>query len=322
MEETEVDLTIQTEQFESEIPKENDVVTSSESMDAIETTYPSVDSKSNCAENGNDSITSEDACLFRLEFRDEATFNELQQILTKCLRDTLFGLKKSLNVVADESQKIVQFFQIQSNNENSIFMVDTIPSMDTGDNERIPEYESTAIDLLNDMVDTEPKHNESNNDAKMKMGTCWNCNGNHTLRDCKELRDPEAINRAKQLFTQKTKTERYHLEVDQKYTHLVPGVISHNLREALGLRSRELPSFFYMMRKLSYPSAWLEEAKISHSGISLITNEASLHNTDLKRYAFIIIHIGICFSGWSQWKRRKNWRNRIRSLKIHRIPRF
>lgn len=275
MEETEVNSIIQMEQFECETPKENDAVTSSESMDTMETTSPNVDSKSNCAENENDCLTSDDACLFRLEFRDEATFNELQQILTKCLRDTLFGLKRSLNVVVDESQKLIQFFQIQSNDEDSIFMVDTIPSMETGDNERIPEYESSAIDLLDDTIDTEPKDDESNNDAKMKMGTCWNCNGNHTLRDCKEPRDVAAINQAKMLFTQKTKTERYHLEVDQKYTHLVPGVISNNLRKALGLRSRELPSFFYMMRKLSYPPAWLEEARISHSGLSLITNEAS-----------------------------------------------
>lgn len=272
MEETEVNSTVQTEQFECETPKEHDIVTSSESMDAIENV---VDSKSNCTENGKDCLTSEDEGLFRLEFRDEAAFNELQQILTRCLRDTLFGLKKSINVVVDESKKSIQFFRIQSNNEDSIFMVDTIPSMETGDNEKIPEYESSAIDLLDDTVDTETKDNESNNDAKMKMGTCWNCNGNHTLRDCKEPRDTEAINRAKQLFAQKPKTERYHLEVDQKYVHLVPGVISHHLREALGLRSRELPSFFYLMRKLSYPPAWLEEAKVSHSGLSLITNEAS-----------------------------------------------
>lgn len=62
---------------------------------------------------------------------------------------------------------------------------------------------------------------------------------------------------------------RYHVEDEQKYGHLIPGRISSQLRYALGLKRNELPLHIYQMRKLGYPPGWLEEARISHSGISM-----------------------------------------------------
>lgn len=49
----------------------------------------------------------------------------------------------------------------------------------------------------------------------------------------------------------------------------MPGQISDKLKDALGLRKNELPLHIYRMRLLGYPPAWLEEAKIQHSGLAL-----------------------------------------------------
>ena len=49
----------------------------------------------------------------------------------------------------------------------------------------------------------------------------------------------------------------------------MPGVLSEDLRKALGLKKRQLPAHIYRMRVLGYPPGWLEAAKVKHSGISL-----------------------------------------------------
>lgn len=59
------------------------------------------------------------------------------------------------------------------------------------------------------------------------------------------------------------------MDEGQKFNSLVPGVLSKKLRNALNLNSDQQPSFIYRMRLLGYPPAWLEEAKVSHSGVAM-----------------------------------------------------
>lgn len=67
---------------------------------------------------------------------------------------------------------------------------------------------------------------------------------------------------------------RYHIDEEQRFAHLVPGKVSDELRSAMGLKTNQLPRFIYRMRLYGYPPGWLDEAKITHSGITLI-NESS-----------------------------------------------
>lgn len=62
---------------------------------------------------------------------------------------------------------------------------------------------------------------------------------------------------------------RYHLEEDQQYGQFSAGKISRALKEALGLRKNELPSYIYRMRVLGYPPGWLEEAKCIYSNLDM-----------------------------------------------------
>lgn len=228
----------------------------------------------NCTNDGENDENDENNFLVRLVFRDNSAFDELHQIIGKCIRDALFLLKKPTDIIVDKSENCVKINEISADNDDSMFMVDTLP-MENANKAEIPDYNSSALDVLNEEeADSNEIEGENN---KPKMGNCWNCGGDHNMRDCKEKRDPNAIIRAKQSFIQKTRTERYHLDNDQKYSHLLPGQITNSLREALGLRPRELPMYVYKMRLFGYPVGWLEEAKINHSGLSFIHSEVTNH---------------------------------------------
>ena len=66
---------------------------------------------------------------------------------------------------------------------------------------------------------------------------------------------------------------RYHLEDGNRFAEFVPGQISAKLRKALGLPGYCLPRHVYRMRLLGYPPGWLEDARISHSGLALYDSQ-------------------------------------------------
>ncbi|KAF6206540.1 hypothetical protein GE061_017774 [Apolygus lucorum] len=68
--------------------------------------------------------------------------------------------------------------------------------------------------------------------------------------------------------------KRYHVEIEGVLRdEAAPGVISDELREAMGLQKNQLPPYIYKMRVMGYPPGWLEEAKISNSGINMINSK-------------------------------------------------
>lgn len=232
------------------------------------------DNNSNSKSTENTSITNisnlpnDENYILRLSFKDESTFNELHSIISTCIRDTLFSLQKSVVVSVEKKENAISFVEIAG--DDNIFMIDTLPTEKTNEKE-VPNYKSEFDNVLDDTNENIAETKE--NDEKPK-GNCWNCGGDHSLRDCKEVRDINQINKSKQAFM-KTKSERYHLDVDQKFSHLVPGRISEELREALGLRKRELPQYIYRMRIYGYPPGWLEDAKVLHSGLTLFNSDVS-----------------------------------------------
>ena len=62
---------------------------------------------------------------------------------------------------------------------------------------------------------------------------------------------------------------RYHVDENQKFGHIRPGLPSVKLREALRLRDDQLPEYVYKMRCFGYPPGWLKHAQIKTSGINL-----------------------------------------------------
>ncbi|KAJ8918642.1 hypothetical protein NQ315_013148 [Exocentrus adspersus] len=151
--------------------------------------------------------------------------------------------------------------------EKDLFVLDTNPS----ENEKsvLTKY-STKF-----QIDIQEKEKTKDQDEVKKISaqSCFNCSSNHAIKDCPLPKDYTKINAARQKFKAQRQTSRYHLEEDQKYSHLAPGKISDKLREALGLRKHQLPPFIYSMRILGYPPGWLEEAKFFHSNLAMFDTE-------------------------------------------------
>lgn len=218
---------------------------------------------------------SPDTALLRLVFKDDETFDELQSTISACIRDALFALKKSIEVSVRRDECTVTFDELATGDglNDSIFMIDTLPTERSNSNE-VPDYQSGFNGVLLN-GEQAPDGDDANEDKVRGMSNCWNCGGDHMLRECPEPRNADQINKSKQAFV-KGKTDRYHIDADQKFAHLVPGTISEDLKQALGLRKRELPTFIYRMRMYGYPPGWLEDAKVSHSGLSLFISEVNI----------------------------------------------
>lgn len=155
--------------------------------------------------------------------------------------------------------------EVEETLENSLFFVDTVPGVDGVVD--VPRYSQTSA-VISNIPEKEPTP------PPMRKGpTCFNCDGNHSLRDCQRPKDLKRI--ASRRKNMPARVGRYHVEDEQKFGHLIPGRISGKLRHALGLKRHELPLHIYRMRMLGYPPGWLEEARISHSGISMFDSSGT-----------------------------------------------
>ena len=155
-------------------------------------------------------------------------------------------------------------------NEN--FCIETSPMDSVDQPENINYSQPTTEVLTGDKLEEDeiPKN-------KVPGNKCWNCDSEgHSLRECKEKRNPSRINANRQLHAQKNarlSNTRYHVDEPQRFGHLRPGLPTKKLRAALGLRDDQLPPYIYKMRSLGYPPGWLKEAEINHSNMSLYVEQ-------------------------------------------------
>ncbi|KFB50337.1 AGAP005070-PA-like protein [Anopheles sinensis] len=152
----------------------------------------------------------------------------------------------------------------------SLFVEDSTPMKSKKIDGPIPSYKKVMNKVYEGVT---PEANSTPKRARAKQN-CWNCGGEHGLKDCKEPRNYTRIRQKKEEFQKKN--DRYHVDLEQKYGHFVPGQLSNELRDALGLGSRDLPLHVYKMRKYGYPPGWLEEAKITHSGLQLFDSNGDV----------------------------------------------
>ncbi|KAG8222271.1 hypothetical protein J437_LFUL001469 [Ladona fulva] len=178
---------------------------------------------------------------------------------------------KSIHSNSESEEKPKEEGEEGEISEEFFFTLDNTPT--TKNDIDVPTYNQHFTDVLKEK-DEEVKEGQSKPGPGLNV--CFNCGGSHVLSDCSQPKDYAAINKNRRMYMAKrnagsnTKSNlRYHVDEEQRFAHLKPGKISKELSEALGLKGDELPLHIYKMRQYGYPPGWLENARVSYSGISL-----------------------------------------------------
>ncbi|XP_028143753.1 zinc finger CCHC domain-containing protein 8 homolog [Diabrotica virgifera virgifera] len=152
--------------------------------------------------------------------------------------------------------------------DKDLFVLDTEPSQEQI---HTTKYSSKfQIDITKEKENDEKK-------VRISAQSCFNCDQGHALKDCPLPKNYNKINMKRQQMKmmKEKQSARYHLEEEQKYAHLTPGKISDKLREALGIKRNQLPSYIYQMRGHGYPPGWLEEAKFVYSNLTMFDSDGN-----------------------------------------------
>ncbi|KOB74105.1 Zinc finger CCHC domain-containing protein 8 [Operophtera brumata] len=205
--------------------------------------------------------------LITVRFRD----NKLAMAYKKKIKEFMLSLIKlheneDLDLDNDTDleldiwpEELVQADLVETeNDDNGFFFVDTAPC---DQREFIPAYNSLKDESLISNAIEQPVASP----LPRRGPTCFNCDGDHALRECKHPKNYTRINemRAKRM---NKRTERYHMEDEQRFGHMVPGRISGRLRDALGLKRAELPMHIYRMRGIATLEPDEEEGEVCEPG--------------------------------------------------------
>lgn len=184
----------------------------------------------------------------------------LKKDLTVMVRENLVLKKKvkSLESRTESHQKQLQHLS---------FHVDTEPNDDDISEVDQILYTEGRIDVLTGVLEEEPVEEEK---VSRPKNTCFNCLGDHMIAECPEPKDQRRIGKnRKEFMGNQGSRARYHEDEPQKFAKLEPGLPSEKLRDALGLKSGQLPEYIYKMRNLGYPPGWKKHAEITSSGMIL-----------------------------------------------------
>lgn len=210
---------------------------------------------------------SESRMLIDIKFANRRTYLAFQEEFVEIVKKYYKAKTDDLNIHDDMpnnrirvSEKVVK--------KNDSFLVDATPNMKTNE-ESTPTYRKSFGRTLTDEKEAEENRKSVTSTPK---NACFNCdNAGHSLRDCPEPRNMKKVNKARNEFNRKEL--RYHDDNENEYGHIVPGEISDDLRAALGLTATQIPMHVYRMRLFGYPPAWVEEAKLFDSGLSLFVEK-------------------------------------------------
>ncbi|EAA09466.4 AGAP005070-PA [Anopheles gambiae str. PEST] len=220
-----------------------------------------------------------DAPLVAIRFRNKELFEKLQRAVSSAL-EAVFQEhlpNESINIAQGKDGCSLEAQEKGASETDRWFVIDSTPMKNKKNDGQIPSYKKS----MNKVFDGQTPPSASGSLSKRPKGkqTCWNCEGDHALKDCKQPRNYTRIRQKKEEFQRKS--DRYHADLEQKYGHFRPGALSEGLRGALGLGSRDLPLHVYRMRMFGYPPGWLEDAKITHSGLQLFgSNGDAVQHSD------------------------------------------
>ncbi|KRG04518.1 zinc finger CCHC domain-containing protein 8 homolog isoform X1 [Drosophila mojavensis] len=246
-------------------------ISTKEINNAANLQQPPIKEPSEATNDQQNSNTTEEDLVFEVRFNNVDEYDRLQERLLQALQSTFAAEKFEYKTT---EQRITVHSQSKSPApDNDLFMIDTAPTCKLNA-AQVPSYKRCHGEVLDEETFERKKRklDEVNKCFRPKaQSACFNCGGtDHSLRECTRPRNQARIQRAR-----KKKVERYHVDTEQRFAHIRPGKISSKTRHAMGFSRGELPFMFYRMRVLGYPPAWLEEAKVQSSGISLFNADGS-----------------------------------------------
>lgn len=133
---------------------------------------------------------------------------------------------------------------LQKKEEEPFFTLDSNPKKPTDFN--VPVYGKAKFNKI--LEKGKEKVSEKKDDSAAPKLTCFNCLGNHSMRDCTKPKNYGEINKNRKDYFNVRRgpsNARYHLDEDQKFGHFIPGQLSTKLCKALGLKDKELPVHIY-----------------------------------------------------------------------------
>ena len=160
---------------------------------------------------------------------------------------------------------------------------------------QVPEFEQVYRIALPDS-----EQHASLQRARRPKPSCFNCGAfDHGVQGCPMKLDSERIRRSREQYQEQLaeacgysdaaamnvagnahETSRYHEDsyqsslhdqvvIEERFRRYRPGDLSHELRQAMGLRENQLPMYIYNMRRCGYPPGWLKEARVKKSGLQV-----------------------------------------------------
>jgi zinc finger CCHC domain-containing protein 8 len=190
-------------------------------------------------------------------------------------------LEEELNIIDDPANnRIIVTEKLVKKDDD--FLIDTTPTVDACTQESTPRYTSLSKSALTFVrLHADKDGQKSTPSARASCFNCGKCT--HSLRDCPEPRNLSKIRKARNEFNRK---ELRYLDDENEFSKFSPGQLSEDLKEALGIRSNEIPLHVYRMRSMGYPPAWLEEAKVYNSGLSLFIEKDKVQSHDEEHRPF------------------------------------
>lgn len=151
-----------------------------------------------------------DKFLFSLKFRDKNFADMYRKNIVSAIMDCL-DLKVheeideiGLKVKFWESNKSASDMDLTSESEPedmempaSLFIVDTTPSSSKNTVNSQPKFYSRTKYTIEDEQKSEGASKEASNKKMFTQSTCFNCDGPHPLKDCKEPKNYKKINAAR-----------------------------------------------------------------------------------------------------------------------------
>lgn len=219
--------------------------------------------------------TTDPELIFEVNFCSTDDYSRLSNRMLEAFNRT-FSEDKLVFKTNEQESKIRAYIKPATPQPDiDLFQIDTAPATKLNASQ-VPSYKRCHTDILDEET---PNRKKLKAEAVNKcfrpkiQSACFNCGDtDHSLRECTRPRNQNRIQRARR---KTSRVERYHVDTEQRFAHIRPGKISSKTRHAMGFSRGELPFMFYRMRVLGYPPAWLEEAKVQSSGMTLFNADVS-----------------------------------------------